>query len=245
MPTTIHATANSAALSAALSAAPVPVITLTPRQEAFCQAMVANVGGAEAARRAGYSPKGAKQRSAYLMSQPEIRIRIDQLRASRSSGIQADLEEAAETVKAIISEAMEKKSLSLAFRAVELRLKLRGVIQDRRIPHHFIAQAPHPDADLERLDFDPAEDDDHRRDGRRDLPEAVAPALPPSSAPKPGMKPKLVTRHSDPRAGQGRRFGDTLAAATSHAALMPVSLLLQPKSAFPAERPSSDRHDRA
>lgn len=238
MPTTIHATAHATAHDTAQPAAPVPVITLTPRQEAFCQAMVANVGGAEAARRAGYSPKGAKQRGAYLMSQPEIRIRIDQLRASRSSGIQADLEEAAETVKAIIAEAMEKKSLSLAFRAVELRLKLRGVIQDRRIPHHFIAQAPHPDADLERLDFDPAEDDDHRR---RDLPKAGAPALPPSSAPKPGMKPKLVTRHSDPRAGQGRRFGDTLAAATSHAALMP----LQPKSAFPAERPSSDRHDRA
>ncbi|UEM22043.1 terminase small subunit [Skermanella mucosa] len=137
-----------------------PVIRLTARQEAFCQAMAANVGGAEAARRAGYSPNGAKQRGAFLMTQPEIRIRVDQLRAARAGSHEADLEEAAETVKTIIAEAMDKRSLSLALRAVELRLKLRGVIRDKRIPHHYVSDAPHPDADLEQLDFDPAEDDD-------------------------------------------------------------------------------------
>ena len=36
---------------------------LTSRQEAFCHAMACNVGGAEAARRAGYSASGAKQRA--------------------------------------------------------------------------------------------------------------------------------------------------------------------------------------
>ena len=39
------------------TAAP-PVIRLTDRQEAFCQAMACNAGGAEASRRAGYSAKG-------------------------------------------------------------------------------------------------------------------------------------------------------------------------------------------
>ncbi|QQP93626.1 terminase small subunit (plasmid) [Skermanella sp. TT6] len=141
-----------------------PVIRLTARHEAFCQAMAANVGGAEAARRAGYSPKGAKQRGAYLMARPEIRIRVDQLRAARSAGIEVELKEAAETVKAIIADAMEKKQCALALRAVELRLKLCGIMLDKRIPHLFTA-APHPDADLEAHDFDPAEENDGRMAG--------------------------------------------------------------------------------
>jgi hypothetical protein len=164
---------------------PTPVIRLTERQEAFCQALAANVGGAEAARRAGYSPNGAKQRGAHLMSQPEIRIRVGQLRAERSGSHHADLEEAAELVRTIIGEALDKKSLSLALRAVELRLKLRGVIQDKRIAHHYVdvshGGARHPDADLEDLDFDPAEDDD--------LPVVAA-------APTP--TPTIVTSDSDP-----------------------------------------------
>ena len=141
-----------------------PMIRLTARHEAFCQAMAANVGGAEAARRAGYSPKGAKQRGSCLMARPEIRIRVDQLRAARSAGIEAELNDAAETVKAIIADAMEKKQCALALRAVELRLKLCGIMLDKRIPHLFTA-APHPDADLEAHDPDPAEENDDRLAG--------------------------------------------------------------------------------
>src|SRR6187455_1805571 len=87
-----------------------PVIRLTDRQEAFCQAMACDVGGAKAARRAGYSAKGAKQRGAFLMSQPEIRVRVQQLRASRWADHQTLLDEAAVLVEGIITDAMEKKS---------------------------------------------------------------------------------------------------------------------------------------
>ena len=129
-----------------------PVIRLTDRQEAFCQAMACDVGGAEAARRAGYSAKGAKQRGAFLMSQPEIRVRVQQLRANRRGDHQTLLDEAAVQVEDIITDAMEKKSCGLALRAVEFRLKLGGVIQDRRIAHHYHLDQRHPDADLENLD---------------------------------------------------------------------------------------------
>ena len=155
-----------------------PVIVLTPRQEAFCQAMACNVGRAEAARRAGYSPKGAKQRGAVLMSQPEIQVRVAQLRAGRLASHQADLEEAAALVRTIMEEALERKSLGLSLRAVELWLKLRGVVQDKRIPHHFLGDRPHPDADLESLDCDPD-----------DEPAQAAPA-------KPATRP-APTRNSD------------------------------------------------
>jgi phage terminase small subunit len=90
-------------------ATPLPVIRLTDRQEAFCQAMTCNVGGAEASRRAGYSAKGAKQRGTFLMNQPEIRVRIDQLRAGRRADHQTLLDEAAGQVEAIITDALENK----------------------------------------------------------------------------------------------------------------------------------------
>src|SRR3954464_3074716 len=112
-----------------------PVIRLTDRQEAFCHAMACNTGGAEAARRAGYSAKGAKQRGAFLMRQPEIRVRVQQLRANRRGDHQTLLDDAAVQVEGIITDALEKKSCGLALRAIEFRLKLRGVIQDRRIAH--------------------------------------------------------------------------------------------------------------
>jgi phage terminase small subunit len=139
-------------------AAPPAIIRLTDRQEAFCQAMACDVGGAEAARRAGYSPKGAKQRGAFLMSQPEIRVRVQQLRATRRGDHQTLLDEAAVLVEDIITAAMDKKSCGLALRAVEFRLKLGGVIQDRRIAHHYHQDQRHPDADLEDLDCDPQEE---------------------------------------------------------------------------------------
>ncbi|MGF7208967.1 hypothetical protein GGE65_003562 [Skermanella aerolata] len=141
-----------------MTASPSPSIRLTPRQEAFCDAMACGVGGAEAARRAGFSAQGAKQRGAFLMRQPEIRTRIDRLRAARRAEHQALLDEAAEQVEAIIAGAQENNLGGLALRAIEFRLKLRGVIQDKRIAHHYHLDRTHPDADLEDLDGDPLEE---------------------------------------------------------------------------------------
>src|SRR4051795_559162 len=99
-------------------AAPPAIIRLTDRQEAFCQAMALNVGGAEAARRAGYSPHGAKQRGAFLMCLPQVRVRIDQLRTVRRAVHQRQLDEAIDVVKAIIADAMDAKRSTVALRAV-------------------------------------------------------------------------------------------------------------------------------
>jgi hypothetical protein len=134
---------------------------LTSRQEEFCEAMSHGVGGAEAARRAGYSASGAKQRGAFLMRQPEIRVRIDEIRAERRAKHQAHLDEADEQIGWVIEDAFESKRPALALRAIEFRLKLRGVIQDKRIAHHHhgaLDSKPHPDADLEDLAGDPEEE---------------------------------------------------------------------------------------
>ncbi|UEM07019.1 terminase small subunit (plasmid) [Skermanella rosea] len=171
-------------MTAAASPSP-PLSRLTPRQEEFCQAMAAGVGGAEAARRAGYSPNGAKQRGAFLMRQPEIRLRIDAIRASRRRLHQTRLDEAEGQIAAIIDMALEAGRPALALRAVELRLRLCGVIQDKRIAHHYQGcrdGAPHPDADLENLAADPQEELDFLR-----TLSAAGRAAAPAGADDPGM----------------------------------------------------------
>src|SRR4051812_46074766 len=205
-----------------------PIIRLTSRQEAFCQAMACGVGGADAARRAGYSAKGAKQRGAFLMQQPEIRVRIDQLRDTRGTTHRSRLDRAAGLVEAIIAKAVET-SPGLALRAIEFQLKLEGVIQDKRILHHYCLDRNHPDADLEHLDLDPEEELDPFRfafptpaatpqlPAPQPAPEAsrlLAPAAVEAAQPAPEsqaaklqtpklqapkhLPPKIVTRNSDP-----------------------------------------------
>ncbi|UEM22217.1 terminase small subunit [Skermanella mucosa] len=186
-----------------------PVIVLTPRQEAFCQAMACGVGGAEAARQAGYSPKGAKQRAAVLMGQPEIRVRIDQLRTDRRDVHKSALDRAAELVETIAGEALERKSLGLAMRAVELGLKLRGVIQDKRIPHHYLGgDRPHPDADLENLDC-PPEDADYPEAAQPPAPEAAKPAGKPAVPPAAKRNSDLSARKTVTSPKTAALFGST------------------------------------
>jgi hypothetical protein len=209
-------------------ASPPPVIRLTDRQEAFCQAMACNTGGAEAARRAGYSARGAKQRGAFLMRQPEIRVRIDQLRAGRHADHQTLLDDAAVQVQAIIADALENKRCGLALRAIEFRLKLCGVIQDKRIPHHYHLDPCHPDADLEHLDPDAEEEFDAFLGRKESMPPAKSlprqqvhrePKLQPKHLPKPGPA-KIVTPDDDlSRLLQAQPAAGSLFASTALAAL--------------------------
>jgi hypothetical protein len=180
---------------------------LTSRQEAFCRAMAGGVGGAEAARRAGYSGNGAKQRGAFLMRQPEIRVRIDEIRASRQAAHQGWLDEADQQVGRVIDEAFETSRPALALRAIEFRLKLCGVIQDKRIAHHYygcLDNHAHPDADLEDLDGDPEEELDPIRfcpgfaieSAAKDAdctPAVTFDDLPALSAPAPALPPPPQT----------------------------------------------------
>src|SRR5688500_17917301 len=78
-----------------------------------CLHFAAGAGGAETVRRSGYSPNGAKQRAHVLLTQPEIRLRIEALRAERRAAHQQHLTDAIAVVD-----------------GVELKLKLHGVIRD-------------------------------------------------------------------------------------------------------------------
>jgi hypothetical protein len=111
------------------------------------------------------------------MRQPEIRVRVDEIRTARQADHQAQLDEAAEQVGRVIEVAFETGRSGLALRAIEFRLKLRGVIQDKRIAHHYIGcsdSQPHPDADFEDLDCDPDEELDSVRFLPGSIPQPAA-----------------------------------------------------------------------
>jgi hypothetical protein len=105
-------------------------------------------------------------------------------------------------VREIIADALESNRTSLALRAIEFGLKLRGVIQDKRIAYHYHLDRQHPDADLEDLAPDPEEELDAIA-----APPPVQAIQPPAqpaakiSAPTSGPVPEpaiaIVTRNDD------------------------------------------------
>ncbi|EWY40124.1 hypothetical protein N825_03080 [Skermanella stibiiresistens SB22] len=151
--------------------------------------MAAGASAAEAARRSGYSAKGAKQRGHFLMSQAAIRLRVDQLRARHRAFHKAELDNAAEIMEMAIGDALDAKKPMQVMRVVEFRLKLIGVIQDRRIAHHYNDDRPSPDADVEDMPADPAE----WLDG---IPAGLDETPPPDEAP-------VVTKDDLPAGSEG------------------------------------------
>ncbi|CAG22438.1 terminase small subunit [Photobacterium profundum] len=66
-------------------------ILKTKKHELFCFEYVAcNFNGAEAARNAGYSEKGARQRAETLLKREDIQDRIDEMKAERVNRLQLD-----------------------------------------------------------------------------------------------------------------------------------------------------------
>jgi phage terminase small subunit len=168
------------------------------RRELFCQHFAAGAGGAEAVRRSGYSPNGAKQRAHVLLTQPEIRLRIEALRAERRAEHQRHLADAIEVVNGVIADAAQHSKPGVVLRAVELKLKLQGVIRDKRIDFYSY-DTPSPDADLENVECNRGEEFDG-------LPGHEYMFVPPGfgepvpAAPAPAAPPTEIVTKDDPDA---------------------------------------------
>ncbi|WP_158044049.1 terminase small subunit [Skermanella pratensis] len=173
-----------------------PVPRLAVRQELFCEEIAAGSSAAEAARRAGYSPHGAKQRGHFLLGQEEVRMRIDTLRAERRAFHRSRLDRAAEVLDTVIADALEARKPGIVLRAVELQIKLLGIVQDRRISHHFHGEGSGSDAGA----YDAAPDPREWLDGippklvvpaAETVPAEPAPAT--EAGPQPGDAVQIVT----------------------------------------------------
>src|ERR671911_579709 len=99
---------------------PIPAVApLLPRQELFAHHVACGASLAQAARLAGYSPNGARQRGSLLMANDRIRIRMEQLRRSRLADREKRIGEAVAEVTQVIDTALRLDHPDAAIKALE------------------------------------------------------------------------------------------------------------------------------
>jgi phage terminase small subunit len=170
---------------------------LLPRQELFAFHAARGASLAQASRLAGYSPQGARQRGSVLMANGDIRLRVEEFRRDWMAERDATIGEAVEETGQVIETALRLNRPTAALKAIELKLKLRGVIHDRR----FSLYTDSPDDDLGTCLFDPREDDDPPLEPLAQAPvppaeppaaeaPAIAPPAPAAATPAPQPQPR-------------------------------------------------------
>lgn len=75
---------------------------MTPKQRKFCDEYLVSGNGTDAAVKAGYSPKTAKQIATENLSKPDLKAYIDEQLALMHSGKVADAEEVLEYLTAVM-----------------------------------------------------------------------------------------------------------------------------------------------
>ena len=133
-----------------------PPPPLSSRKELFAHHVARGASLAQAARLAGYSPQGARQRGSVLMAESDVRLCVEALRHAWMDERNSRVERAIERLDEIIDMAMELRRPTAALKAMEFQLKLSGVIRDARAGLY----ADSPDDDLSKVFFDPREDED-------------------------------------------------------------------------------------
>lgn len=133
-----------------------PSPRLSSRKELFSLHVARGASLAQAARLAGYSPQGARQRGSVLMADSDVRLRVEALRHAWMAERQGRVDRAIEQLDRIIDMAMELQRPTAALKAMDMQLKLAGVIRDSRAGLY----ADSPDDDLSKVFFDPREDED-------------------------------------------------------------------------------------
>src|SRR3954454_25279068 len=133
-----------------------PPARLSSRKELFAHHVARGATLAQAARLAGDSPQGARHRGSVLMTDGDVRSRVEVLRHAWMAERRSRVERAIERLEEIIDMAMELRRPTAALKAMEFQLKLSGVVRDTRAGLY----ADSPDDDLSKVFFDPREDED-------------------------------------------------------------------------------------
>ena len=159
---------------------------LLPRQELFAYHAARGASLAQASRLAGYSPQGARQRGSVLMANSDIRLRVEEFRRGWMAERDASIDEAVEETGQVIETALRLNRPTAALKAIELKLKLRGVIHDRR----FSLYTDSPDDDLGTCLFDPREDEDPPLEPPAAEALTIVPPEPAAATPVPQSQPR-------------------------------------------------------
>ena len=99
---------------------------LSDRQLAFCRAYADGASGAEAARRAGYSPRSARYQARDLLAKPHIRQAIERLRQEHVPVDDTSLEGHLIALAVLRDEAFRAGKLAAALRVEVARGRVLG-----------------------------------------------------------------------------------------------------------------------
>ena len=107
------------------------------RQEMFVREYLVDLCGAAAARRAGYSPKGARNQACRLLRDPEIKEAVEAAMEDRVKRIEIKQDEVIRELKAVaMAEASDENGaavkLGSKLRALELLGKHLGIFEGRQ-----------------------------------------------------------------------------------------------------------------
>jgi len=143
-----------------------PTDMLTARQEAFCRALVSGAGSAaEAARQAGYSANTARAQASRLLDQPNVLMRLDDLRRDAEKARASVCARLWQRTERLADHAEREGKTGLAMRAVDVQIRLVRAMGLPEIPADTSEQA------IEAFGGDPVEicgDRDVAEDARAD-----------------------------------------------------------------------------
>jgi phage terminase small subunit len=110
-------------------------VSLTAKQEAFCQAVVSGMTQADAYRAAynagNMKPETVQSKACLLMADGKVRARVDEIRAPVVEKVQYGLEQAMQEAAEAFLVAKGKENGGAMVAAVNLRAKLNGLLVDR------------------------------------------------------------------------------------------------------------------
>ncbi len=110
-------------------------MALTPKQEAFAQAIVSGMSQADAYRKAydagNMKPATVQSKASILMADGKVRARVEELRRPVVEKVQYGLEQAMAEADRAVSLAEEKGQVGAMVAAIQLRAKLNGLLVDK------------------------------------------------------------------------------------------------------------------
>jgi hypothetical protein len=114
---------------------------LSPRREAFARAVVEGASGAEAARKAGYAERSARQQAHRLLTNDDVRARIDELLSEAVARVPVTLESHLEQLRVLQKRAETLGQYGVAIRAVEIRCRVLGYFREPPKPKSTLLEA--------------------------------------------------------------------------------------------------------
>lgn len=116
-------------------------MSLTAKQEAFCKEYLVDLNGTQAAIRAGYSEKTARQIADAMLSKVYIKARVQDLMDARSKRVERTADDVLRDLQSVLTDAMQKVpdrdgniamiNHSAALKALELEGKHRKMFSDK------------------------------------------------------------------------------------------------------------------